>query len=157
MGGSTTLGGPWVPTLGQPWVATHPGWRVGDHKNWKIARKTMFVKGNHAYRISCTKVPPNGDSHYINPCAMCYDGSPDPLYNVSKHCASSDGDSLPQEFHGDFAIEMFPCRICSAQNAIAWGLIHSGYMMRVNCERVLWFKGRYNGVQYHEPPCHLEG
>ena len=107
-GGSTTLGVPWVPTLGQPWVATHPGWRVGDHKNWKIARKTMFVKGNHAYRIPCTKVPPNGDSHYINPCAMCYEGSPDPLYNVSKHCASSDGDSLPQEFHhGDFAIVLF--------------------------------------------------
>ena len=57
----------------------------------------MFVKGNHAYRIPCTKVPPNGDSHYINPCAMCYDGSADPLYNVSKHCASSDGDSLPQD------------------------------------------------------------
>ena len=112
----------------------------------------MFVKGNHAYIIPCTKVPPNGDPHYINPCAMCYEGSPDPLYNVSKHCASSDWDSLPQEFHhGDFAIEMFSCRICSAQNAIAWELIQSGYMMRVNCERVRGFKGRYNGVQYHEP------
>ena len=44
MGGSPTLGRPWVPTLGRPWVAIHPGWRVGDHKNWKSARENRFTK-----------------------------------------------------------------------------------------------------------------